>query len=117
MKRSVCARSLGRRAARATIRVAFLGVLLSTPAVCSDPGDGTEPGRFEYLARVWDTDHGLPDYAVASIAQTADGYLWFGTFEGLARFDGFRFEIVNHDTTPEFPGKFIHTVLLDHRGQ
>ena len=110
-------RSFCGRAARATIRVSFLGILLSTPAVWGDSAAGTEPGRFEYLARVWDTDHGLPDYAVNSITQTPDGYLWLGTFEGLVRFDGWRFETVNHDTTPEFPGKFIRAVLLDHRGQ
>jgi len=30
---------------------------------------------------------------VRAIAQTADGYLWFATFGGLARFDGMNFTV------------------------
>jgi ligand-binding sensor domain-containing protein/signal transduction histidine kinase len=45
----------------------------------------------EYLARVWQTDEGLPNNRVQAIAQTPDGYLWVGTSEGLARFDGMQF--------------------------
>jgi len=37
---------------------------------------------------VWQTDNGLPQNWVSSIAQTPDGYLWIGTrYGGLARFD------------------------------
>ena len=45
----------------------------------------------EYLPRVWQTDEGLPSNRVQAIAQTPDGYLWVGTHEGLARFDGVKF--------------------------
>ena len=34
--------------------------------------------------------HGLPSERVSAIAQTADGFLWFGTERGLAKFDGRR---------------------------
>jgi ligand-binding sensor domain-containing protein len=44
-----------------------------------------------YDVRVWQTDEGLPQNTVNAIAQTLDGYLWVGTREGLARFDGVRF--------------------------
>lgn len=47
----------------------------------------------EHLIRVWETADGLPQNSVIAIAQTRDGYLWFGTFNGLARFDGVRFEV------------------------
>ncbi len=40
---------------------------------------------------VWTADHGLPHNTVLSLAQTKDGYLWIGTWEGLVRFDGSRF--------------------------
>ena len=36
-------------------------------------------------------DDGLPHYTVTAIAQTRDGYLWIGTKDGLACFDGVRF--------------------------
>ena len=38
----------------------------------------------EYSPRAWQTDEGLPNNRVQSIAQTPDGYLWIGTSEGLA---------------------------------
>ena len=49
------------------------------------------PVAREQLVRTWDIDDGLPHNRVLSIAQTADGYLWFATFYGLVRFDGVRF--------------------------
>lgn len=41
----------------------------------------------------WDNRSGLPQNSVLTMAQTNDGYLWFGTQAGLARFDGVRFEV------------------------
>jgi ligand-binding sensor domain-containing protein len=45
----------------------------------------------QYGRDVWDGDSGLPQNSVDAILQTHDGYLWLGTQEGLARFDGVRF--------------------------
>jgi len=47
----------------------------------------------------WDVQQGLPDSTVTSIAQTPDGYVWVGTYGGLARFDGAHFvtfDFLNH---------------------
>ena len=44
-----------------------------------------------YSVRSWQTDEGIPQNSVHAIAQTTDGFLWVGTEEGLARFDGVRF--------------------------
>ena len=38
---------------------------------------------------------------MTSIAQTPDGYLWVGTYNGLARFDGARFETFDPVNKPE----------------
>ena len=45
----------------------------------------------QYIARVWRTEEGLPQNSVNAILQDHNGYLWIGTFGGLARFDGERF--------------------------
>lgn len=37
------------------------------------------------------SEDGLPQAGVTAILQTRDGYLWVGTFDGLARFDGLTF--------------------------
>ena len=34
-----------------------------------------------------------------AIATTRDGYLWVGTYEGAARFDGVRFTLFNPSTS------------------
>ncbi len=46
----------------------------------------------DYRIDRWQTEDGLPGNTVTSILQTRDGYLWIGTFGGLARFDGVRFK-------------------------
>ena len=55
---------------------------------------------FEYEARTWQVDEGLPDNLVQAMAQTPDGYLWVGTREGLARFDGAEFTCFAAKNTP-----------------
>ncbi|HEY9172128.1 MAG TPA: two-component regulator propeller domain-containing protein [Verrucomicrobiae bacterium] len=54
----------------------------------------TEAGpAAELVFRAWDTVAGLPQNSVTAITQTRDGYLWLGTRDGLARFDGVRFRV------------------------
>jgi len=53
----------------------------------------------EYSHRVWRTEDGLPQNRVQALAQTRDGYLWAGTSEGLARFDGLRFVVYDQSNT------------------
>jgi ligand-binding sensor domain-containing protein len=42
----------------------------------------------QYTRTFWTQAQGLPQDTIRAIAQTPDGYLWLGTREGLARFDG-----------------------------
>ena len=37
-------------------------------------------------------EHGLDDSEVTDIIQTEDGYIWLGSYNGLFRYDGLRFE-------------------------
>jgi signal transduction histidine kinase/ligand-binding sensor domain-containing protein len=45
-----------------------------------------------FIVARWTSGDGLPANEVQDIRETSDGYLWLGTFQGLARFDGVRFE-------------------------
>ena len=49
--------------------------------------------------RHWDSEGGLPHNSADAIAQTPEGYLWIGTSEGLARFDGVQFAVFNRSNT------------------
>jgi ligand-binding sensor domain-containing protein/signal transduction histidine kinase len=55
----------------------------------------------QYLARSWSVDEGLPHSFVQAVAQTRDGYIWVGTKEGLARFDGFHFTKMDSRIFPD----------------
>lgn len=69
-----------------------------------------------YTARVWQTDEGLPQNSVWAIAQTGDGYLWVGTQEGLARFDGVRFMLVDDPAAPELKNGWITALCAGRDG-
>lgn len=45
----------------------------------------------DWVVDSWQTEAGLPLNSVTCVLQTRDGYLWIGTPNGLARFDGVRF--------------------------
>ena len=51
-------------------------------------------------------------------AQDDQGFIWFGTPNGLNRFDGFTFKVFTHD--PENPksicGSYIHSLFKDRNG-
>ncbi|MDR3385518.1 MAG: diguanylate cyclase [Rudaea sp.] len=72
------------RAARGLL---LLASLWSAGAAALDPG-----ARFhDYVLDNWNIESGLPQISVLSITQDGIGYMWIGTQNGIARFDGVRF--------------------------
>lgn len=45
----------------------------------------------------YDVAQGLPQSLVNHVLQDADGFIWIGTGDGLARFDGHQFRVYKHD--------------------
>ncbi|HTL58542.1 MAG TPA: two-component regulator propeller domain-containing protein [Candidatus Limnocylindrales bacterium] len=70
-----------------------------------------------WLITSWETDNGLPENSATAMVQAPDGYLWFGTFKGLVRFDGVSFTVFNHANTPQLPDDGVVNVHLDHSGR
>lgn len=66
-----------------------------------------------YLTDVWTADEGLPDSSVTALAQTPDGYLWIGTYNGLVRFDGKRFVTFDPATTPALAHSQVRQLAVD----
>ena len=64
-----------------------------------------------YFVRVWQSENGLPQNAVTSVLQTRDGYIWVGTYSGLARFDGVRFTTYDNNNTPEMRSSRITSLF------
>jgi signal transduction histidine kinase/ligand-binding sensor domain-containing protein len=75
-----------------------------------------ETGRPDYFQRSWKTENGLPDNAVTAAVQTRDGYLWFGTYGGLARFDGARFVVFNSALEPGLQSDRVTSLSEDADG-
>jgi signal transduction histidine kinase/ligand-binding sensor domain-containing protein len=53
---------------------------------------------------------------VTAIVQSHEGYLWLGSFHGLARFDGVRFTVFTSGTTAELANGLITSLLEDDQG-
>jgi ligand-binding sensor domain-containing protein/signal transduction histidine kinase len=66
---------------------------------------------------IWDHASGFPGGHVFSMTQTADGYLWFGTGNGLVRYDGLRFENIPRANSNDLSNGFIPRVVTDASGQ
>jgi signal transduction histidine kinase/ligand-binding sensor domain-containing protein len=81
---------------------ALLLCVFTRGALALDP----QKSLTQYSRTVWSQEHGLPQDTIRAIAQTTDGYLWLGTDEGLARFDGYEFVVFNKDSG-NLPGNSI----------
>ena len=70
--------------------------LCALTALClsSPVARALEPGKafHDYASDTWSLEQGLPQITVLSIAQGTRGHMWFGTQDGLARFDGVAFK-------------------------
>ncbi|MEZ0472841.1 two-component regulator propeller domain-containing protein [Luteimonas salinilitoris] len=70
----------------------LIGLLLGLLAACGSAlASAVQPDE-RIVPRTFTGDDGLPQSGVNAIVQARDGYLWIGTFGGLARFDGMTFE-------------------------
>ena len=71
----------------------------------------------EYAVERYSTENGLPQSSVLAMVQTSDGYLWLGTYEGLARFDGLNFTVFDKSNTPEIESNSIKALAEDREGR
>jgi len=96
-----------------------LKLLIPVLLVCAGRAGGLDPGRAagEFARRAWQTDSGLPQNTVHSIAETQDGYVWVATEEGLARFDGLGFKIFDRQNTPALKSNDVRALLAGVRAR
>jgi ligand-binding sensor domain-containing protein/signal transduction histidine kinase len=66
-----------------------------------------------FAVDVFGTAQGLPHSVVLALTQTRDGYLWVGTYGGLARFDGVQFAVFDENTTPGLTSSHISRLYED----
>lgn len=71
---------------------------------------------WRFSSKTWQVEDGLPHNAVQAIAQTEDGYLWIGTQNGLARFDGVRFTVFDRNNTAALKSSYVSALLAEDDG-
>jgi ligand-binding sensor domain-containing protein/two-component sensor histidine kinase len=69
----------------------------------------------QYTRSVWTQAQGLPQDTVRAMAQTQDGYLWLGTDDGLARFDGYEFLTITKESG-QLPSNSINALRASRDG-
>ena len=69
-----------------------------------------------YVTRSWSSADGLPGNSVLDILQSKDGYLYFGTYECLVKFDGFEFQNLNKYSNPELNFISARSIFEDSKG-
>ncbi|PTN07632.1 hybrid sensor histidine kinase/response regulator transcription factor [Mangrovibacterium marinum] len=69
--------------------------------------------RFQYYT----SDDGLAQNTVDCILRDSRGFMWFGTWNGLCRFDGYSFVTYRQESEPEgLPNNFIYSLCNDSDG-
>src|SRR5581483_2816721 len=108
MQYSTVCRHLLRMAQAVTFEISVLFLLLLIVKTSASA---------QYSVNSWTTDNGLPQNSVKTILQTHDGYLWFGTQDGLVRFDGLRFVTFNTANTKGISSNRLACLFEDHQNR
>ncbi len=66
-----------------------------------------------YFPQSWGTKDGLPHNSIHALAQTSNGYLWAGTWEGVARFNGQQFTVFARGAQTGLPDSGIRSLFYD----
>ena len=100
-------------------RSRYLRVAAGLLLIAATRTPALDPNRShkEFGHQAWLTENGLPQNTVQAIVQTRDGYIWVGTQDGLARFDGLNFTVFDKENTPAFKSNDIRFLQEDRQGR
>ena len=84
-----------------------VGSVVAYPALSSSTSSGLalakgQDQKFEHIS----VEHGLSHSTVNCILQDSKGFMWFGTDDGLNRYDGYSFTVYRHN--PDDPQSLSH---------
>ena len=90
--------------------ILVIATLISCPSVAQL--------KAKYLTQYTELD-GLPGVRVSNIVTDRLGYIWIGTINGLARFDGYEFKRYYSDPNDpsSMQGLVVWSMFQDHKGQ
>lgn len=90
----------------------LLIMLLVCVSMSPVQGGNTFNFRFEYIQM----EDGLPQNSINTILKDSDGFMWFGTSNGLCRYDGYTFKVfkVENDENEAIPHNLIRALAESH---
>lgn len=64
-------------------------------------------------------ENGLSNNQIHCIHQDKMGWMWFGTSQGICRFDGYKFTVFKNypEDSTSLKGNLVRTIFEDHKGQ
>lgn len=63
----------------------------------------SEPSLSQFVVDYYTSDFGFSASGVLDLAQSSEGYVWIGTYDGLNRFDGLKNVVFNRINSPILP--------------
>ena len=69
-----------------------------------------------YVTRTWSSSDGLPSNTLSDVIQTPDGFMYFGSYEALVRFDGYEFETINKYSDKKYSFISARSIFQDSQG-
>ncbi len=70
----------------------------------------------DYVSRSWSASDGLPGNNITDVLQAQNGYMYFGSYTGLVRFDGTDFLTINRGTDSRYDFVSARKVFEDSGG-
>ncbi|MBQ0052505.1 MAG: hypothetical protein KBT11_10665 [Treponema sp.] len=92
-------------------------LLLISPAFTQNYSAVKEdPFLKDYVAKNWTAADGLPGNTITDLIQDSTGYLYFGTYDGLVRFDGVQFVTFNRGYDEKYDFVSARSIKQDSKG-
>ena len=93
----------------------LLGFLLVFRAFPSSGIEAVNNLNFDFYSQ----EHGLSNNQIHSILQDKKGWMWFGTSQGVCRFDGYKFTVFKNDAddSTSLRGNLVRAIFQDSKGQ
>ena len=70
----------------------------------------------DFVCRNWTGADGLPGMTITAIMQDQKGYIYIGTYDGLARFDGVEFVNFTRNIDPKYDFASVRSIFQDTDG-
>ncbi len=93
----------------------FFCLLLYLPSLKSEGIDIVNNLSFDFYSQ----EQGLSNNQIHCILQDKKGFMWFGTSQGVCRFDGYRFTVFknNPEDSCSLIGNLVRVIYEDRKGQ